>query len=115
MTETRQITLKAFEQDRFEYGIPAQAFLVERLCDHCLDGVMRPTGRAMRTPQGETLFMHACTNEKCEHVSTLPMPYPRPDFAPMVDATQALPVMRQGAESRADEDESKPNLRLVTP
>ena len=114
MTQKQQITLRAFPQDRFEYGIPAQVFLVERLCDKCLNGVMRPTGRAMNTPQGETLFMHECTSEDCEHVATLPMPYPRPDFSEIVDPSQVLHVMREGAESRASE-EKKSMLRLVKP
>jgi hypothetical protein len=48
-------------------------FKVDYRCDHCPDGVMRPTGIVY--PMVEPAYPHYCT--ACGHTATFPHRYPR--------------------------------------
>ena len=69
-------------------GIPADMYMMEAVCVKCGKGVMRPSGRTLVAPDGKGQAMiHRCTHPDCEETMTDPIPWPRPDFVPKLDAT----------------------------
>ena len=82
----RQVAIRITE-DPNVYGIPARAFMMEKLCQ-CGRGVMRPSGNKLVSPDGKgRTFIHGCSFEGCNKTEAHPMPWPRPDMVVDADAT----------------------------
>ena len=82
----RQVAIRVTE-DPNVYGIPARAFMMERLCE-CGRGVMRPSGNTLIAPDGKgQTYIHGCTFEGCQKTEAHAMPWPRPDMVVEADPT----------------------------